>query len=133
MNKIEPRPLGRRGLTVSSLALGTVPLSGFGAATTYQDFEDVILGAYAKGIRYFDTAPMYGSTRSEHYLGHILRTHDLRSKVIISTKVGRLMRPKSKVSRQGDVLFGVSWIGGLPFIEHFDYSYDGIMHSFEDS
>ena len=39
MTTIESRPLARTGLTVSSLAFGTVPLSGFGVATTYQDFE----------------------------------------------------------------------------------------------
>jgi D-threo-aldose 1-dehydrogenase len=108
-------------------------LSGFGAATTYQDFEDVVLRAVEMGIRYIDTAPMYGSTRSEHFLGHILRTKELRSKVVISTKVGRLMRPRSKATASGEVIFGVSWTGGLPFVEYFDYSYEGIMRSFEDS
>lgn len=133
MNPIQTRPLAKSGLKVTSLSLGTVPLSGFGGASTYQDFEDVVLDAYANGIRYMDTAPMYGSTRSEHFLGHILRVKDLRKSVVVSTKAGRLMRPHSKVAASGSAVFGVTWEGGLPFVEHFDYSYDGIMRSFEDS
>jgi D-threo-aldose 1-dehydrogenase len=80
-----------------------------------------------------DTAPMYGSTRSEHFLGHVLRVKELRKSVVLSTKAGRLMRPHSRAKASGNVVFGVTWMGGLPFVEHFDYSYDGIMRSFEDS
>lgn len=133
MNKIPTRPLAKTGLNVTTLSLGTVPLSGFGAPSTYQDFEDVVLDAYANGIRYMDTAPMYGSTRSEHFLGHVLRVKELRKSVVVSTKVGRLMRPHSKAKASGHLVFGVTWIDGLPFVEQFDYSYDGIMRSFEDS
>jgi D-threo-aldose 1-dehydrogenase len=134
MNKIASRPLASTGLSVTSLSLGTVPLSGFGSATTFQDFEDVVLDAINHcGIRYIDTAPMYGSTRSEHFLGHLLRVKELRSSVVVSTKAGRLMRPRSSVKQAGDVVFGVSWLGELPFVEHFDYSYDGIMRSFQDT
>jgi len=133
MNSLQMRPLAKTGLNVTSLSLGTVPLSGFGAATTYQDYEDVVLDAYANGIRYIDTAPMYGSTRSEHFLGHVLRVKALRQSVVISTKVGRLMRPHSKAAASGNLVFGVTWTGGLPFVEEFDYSYAGIMRSFEDS
>jgi D-threo-aldose 1-dehydrogenase len=133
MNAIHTRPLASTGLAVTSLSLGTVPLSGFGSATSYQDFEDVVLEAIRCGIRYIDTAPMYGSTRAEHFLGHLLRVKELRSSIVLSTKAGRLMRPRSGVEHSGDVVFGVSWIGELPFVEHFDYSYDGIMRSFQDS
>ncbi len=133
MNKMPTRPLARTGLNVTTLSLGTVPLSGFGRSSTYQDFEDVVLDAYANGIRYIDTAPMYGSTRSEHFLGHVLRVHDLRSSVVVSTKVGRVLRPHSKAKASGHLVFGVTWLDGLNFVEHFDYSYDGVMRSFEDS
>ena len=75
MNKIPTRPLAKTGLNVTTLSLGTVPLSGFGGSSTYQDFQDVVLDAHANGIRYIDTAPMYGATRSEHFLGHVLRVH----------------------------------------------------------
>ena len=133
MNKLPTRPLAKTGLEVTTLSLGTVPLSGFGGSSTYQDFEDVVLDAYANGIRYIDTAPMYGSTRSEHFLGHVLRVKDLRKSVVVSTKVGRMMRPHSKAKALGHLVFGVTWLDGLPFVEHFDYTYDGVMRSFEDS
>jgi D-threo-aldose 1-dehydrogenase len=43
------------------------------------------------------------------------------------------MRPRNKAAAQGAALFDVGWIGGLPFVESFDYGYDGILRSFEDS
>lgn len=126
------REIRSTGASLSPLGLGTVPLSGFGHPTSYEEFEAVILAAYEAGIRYFDTAPMYGAGRSEHFLGHILRTKGLREKVTLSTKVGRLLKAGT-ASDDGGKLFGITWIDGMPFAEHYDYTYDGIMRSFEDS
>ncbi len=130
---MDQKEIRATGVKLSRLGLGTVPLAGLGVpAVDYATFEAVVLAAYNAGIRYFDTAPMYGMGRAEHFLGHALRTHDLIGKVTISTKVGRLLKPASKV-RAGEGLFGITWDGALPFVEQYDYSYDGIMRSFEDS
>jgi D-threo-aldose 1-dehydrogenase len=84
--------------------------------------------AWDVGVRYFDTAPFYGYGKSEHRLGHFLRQQP-RQAFVISTKVGRVFRAAhnpATFDRGG-------WIGGLPFEFTVDYSYDGIMRSFEDS
>ena len=86
------RRIGRRDLGVSLLGVGTAPF-GSAAAT---DTDDAIHGAFATlygaGLRYFDTAPFYGTGLAEHRLGACLRRIDRRS-VVVSSKVGRLLRP----------------------------------------
>jgi D-threo-aldose 1-dehydrogenase len=50
----------------------------------------------------------------------------------VSTKAGRLLKPAYGRSDPAPA-FGVGWIDSLPFHDVFDYSYDGILRSFEDS
>lgn len=118
--------------SASDLGLGTVPLAGFGAPCSNRTFEDVVLAAVQAGFGYLDTAPMYGSGRGEVTLGHIIRTHGLRNKITLSTKVGRLLRRKG--AGTDEQFYGVTeWHGGFPFDQVYDYSYDGVMRSVEDS
>jgi D-threo-aldose 1-dehydrogenase len=129
------RPLGRTGLSVTALGLGTAPLGGLYAPLPRSQAFDLLECAWEQGIRYFDTAPMYGLTRSEHLTGHALR--EKTEPFILSTKVGRLMT----TDRAGRRLppeppknpLDPGWYNGLPFREVFDYSYDGIMRSYDDS
>ncbi|KSV81863.1 aldo/keto reductase [Sinorhizobium sp. Sb3] len=114
------------------MGLGTVPISGFNADVPYDEFEATILAGYAAGIRYFDCAPMYGFGKSEHFLGHALRVNKLRDNVVVSTKVGRVLKPASRTKKL-DTVYGIEWIDPLPFLDTYDYTYDGIMRSFEDS
>lgn len=132
MVEMGKRRLGRTDVEVTRIGLGTVPLSGFGAATSYDVFEETVEAAFAAGIRHFDCAPMYGLGKSEHFLGHALRTLGLRDKVVLSTKVGRILRPASKVEKV-DSVYGIEWAESLPFRDVYDYTYDGIMRAFEDS
>jgi D-threo-aldose 1-dehydrogenase len=81
--------------------------------------------AWDAGLRYFDTAPWYGRGLSEHRFGRFLRDKN-RTEFTLSTKVGRVLRAK-------DGLDPAPWVGGLPFYVVFDYTYDGIMRSYEDS
>ena len=89
--------------------------------------EAAIQGALAEGIRYFDSAPFYGFGLSERRIGDCLRG---RSNVIVSTKVGRLLiaAPPSDTAsvREG-------FLSPMPFTSQFDYSYDGVMRSYEAS
>lgn len=126
------RRLGATKVEVTRLGLGTVPLSGFGEPANYERFESVVLDAFARGVRYFDSAPMYGLGVSEHFLGHVLRTHGLRDQVIVSTKVGRVLKPASR-AKKVETVYGIDWLNCLPFLDVYDYTYDGIMRSFEDS
>lgn len=81
--------------------------------------------ALESGITYFDTAPFYGFGLSERRVGEALRD---RPGTILSTKVGRLL---AKGAWQDPAEHG--WPAGLPFHHVYDYSYDGVMRSYEDS
>src|SRR5579875_932173 len=130
-----PRPVSRTNLTVTALGLGTAPLGGLYADVPLPQALDVLDCAWERGIRYFDTAPMYGLTRSEHLTGHVLR--EKSEPFVISTKVGRLMTN----ARAGRALppeppknpLDPGFHNALPFREIFDYSYDAIMRSYDDS
>ncbi len=114
----------------------TLPVFGFGSAHLGELYAKVdeavsqatLSAAWAVGVRYYDTAPWYGRGLSEHRIGGFLRTLP-RDDFKITTKVGRtLKRPADpKNFDRGP------WVGGLNFEVHFDYSYDGIMRSYEQA
>src|ERR1700721_2629956 len=88
--------------------------------------EGIVSAAWAAGVRYVDTAPFYGVGQAERAVGDATRDHP-RSEWVLSTKVGRLLKPNpSGVFTDGRT-------HPLPFDPVYDYSYDGIMRSFEDS
>jgi len=129
------RKVASTGLEVTALGIGSAPLGGLYADVPSAQALEMLNTAWDLGIRYFDTAPMYGLTRSEHLVGQVLREHD--GSHVLSTKVGRLMTTE----RAGRKLppeppknpLDPGWWNGLPFREVFDYSYDGVMRSFDDS
>ncbi|TXI03596.1 MAG: aldo/keto reductase [Rhizobium sp.] len=131
-NKYPRRRLGGSDVSVTSVGFGTVPLAGFKAKASYREFEEVVGAAYAGGVRYFDCAPMYGFGKAEYYLGHALRELGIRKDVVVSTKVGRILKAASRV-RKLETVYGIEWVDPLPFLDTYDYTYDGIMRSFEDS
>lgn len=125
--------LTSRNMTKTNLSL---PIFGFGSAHLGEMYslvdedtsQKTLAGAWNAGVRYFDTAPWYGRGLAEHRLGGFLRTKP-REKFIISTKVGRtLHRPRNLTTFKGE-----PWLGGLKFEVNFDYSYDGIMRSYEQA
>ncbi len=121
--------LGRSGLLVSRLALGGAPLGGQLLPADEATATAIVQRAYALGLRFFDTAPLYGTGRSERRLGSALR--DLpRGEVVLATKVGRLLRP---AAADGDAPAPVA--GGVAPAHRpvFDFSYDGVMRSVEES
>lgn len=130
--EMDSHKLGRSDVRITSLGLGTVPLAGFRTKASYRDFEAVIDAAFDGGIRHFDCAPMYGFGKAEYYLGHALRELGIRDDVVVSTKVGRLLRPASRTQPK-KTAYGIDWVDPLPFLDVYDYTYDGIMRSFEDS
>ncbi|RYY42765.1 MAG: aldo/keto reductase [Sphingomonadales bacterium] len=82
--------------------------------------------AWDAGIRYFDTAPHYGSGLSEHRLGAALRGRP-RDAFVLSTKVGKMLRPDP------DGPPNPPFQQPLPFRMTLDYGYDAAMRSVEDS
>ncbi len=134
------RKLGLRGPEVTVLGAGTAPLGGMFRAVPMDAGEAMLEAAWRRGIRYFDTAPMYGLGRAELMLGHVLRRHAERSSddmAVLGTKVGRVILRERPGRTVADKVpkneFDPGWIGAPPFEEVFDYSYDGIMRSFDDS
>src|SRR3954469_1329817 len=124
MEGLETRHVGRTPLRLTVLGLGTGTLGGHRIPVTRDDGEAVVRAAWSAGVRYFDTAPFYGFGRACRILGDALR--DLpRDEWVLSTKVGRLLPPEPN-------LIGRGGLGPpMPFEPVFDYSYGGVMRSFE--
>ena len=128
VSSLAVRPLGRTDVDVTGLGLGTAPLGENWDIIEEGEAGSVLEAAWDGGVRYFDTSPWYGKGQAEHRVGRALYRKP-RDQFVISSKVGRtLRRPlKSGPFERGD------WLGGLEFDAVFDYSYDGVMRSFEDS
>lgn len=127
MHTTDLKSLSRVDLRLTALGLGCAQMGGLYHATSAREVEDVFASAWAAGVRYFDTAPYYGYTRSEHRLGAQLADCP-RHEYVVSTKVGRLLRPDASMA-PGDG----GWANPYPFRPQYDYSYSGVMRSFEDS
>ena len=130
MNPFERIPIGDTGVTVTRLGLGSAPLGGNTAAeglyggAKFDQSQRIVDRAYKAGVRYFDTAPLYGWGRSEARLGMALGGRD-RESLTISTKAGRVLNPVSKEPRGPE---------NLPELEAvFDYTRDGIRRSLDES
>lgn len=113
---------------------------GFGGGTLGDPDEIIedaradatLRAAYDAGITYFDTAPWYGNTKSEHRVGRFLRNCP-RDTVTLSTKVGRVyFRPEDPQAFASSP-WAARWRGGLSFDLRFDYTAEGITRSYEDS
>ena len=84
---MEQRLLGRSGLRVSQLCLGTMTFGQAGWGCD-EDEAERIVGAYLdEGGNFFDCADVYAGGRSEEILGRLVASR--RSEVVITTKVGR--------------------------------------------
>ena len=128
MKATDKRPLGRMRLKVTVLGVGTATLGNLYAPVSDADAHDTLKTAFDSGVRFVDTAPFYGHGWSEHRVGEALRGYK-RDDIVLSTKIGRLLRPKNPAKGiDGGVFAAV-----LPFEPVFDYSYDGVMRSVEDS
>ena len=127
MNPSAQRKFGRVDLSVTAFAFGTAPIGNIFRPVPDEEARAMIETSWEAGVRYFDTAPMYGHGLAELRTGEGLRWKP-REAYVLSSKVGRLLRP----ARRADIDFA-PWADAAPFIMRFDYSYDGTMRAFEDS
>ena len=119
--------LGKGALQFSELGFGTAPVGGLYRPVSGDEAHATMTRAWDGGVRYFDTAPLYGLGQSETRLNRALAG---KSGFIVSSKVGRLLRP----TRAGEVRDGIGkWFDVPNRKEIFDYSYDGVMRSVEFS
>jgi len=121
------RKIGRTAIEVTTLGLGTATMGGNRVKITQETAQAIVRAAWAAGVRYVDTAPFYGLGFSERRVGDALRG-EARDGWVLSTKVGRKLRPRAASAKRAD-----GWMTEMPFEVEYDYTYDGIMRSFEDS
>ena len=114
-------------LNFTALGFGSAPLGNYLRPLSEMECDRTLSAAWDSGVRYFDTAPLYGLGLSEMRVGRLLAKRR-REDFIISTKVGRLLLPCEKEE-----------VNGIFFVETpqvrfvYDYSYDGVMRSHEES
>jgi len=108
-------------IALGRLGLGTAPIGGLYEAVEDETAHALVERAWALGLRYFDTAPLYGVGLAERRLGVGLRGKP-REEFAVSTKVGRLLRPGAS-----------AWHGAPDLVDYFDFSYDAALRSLEAS
>jgi D-threo-aldose 1-dehydrogenase len=113
---IETRRIGTTDIEVTKIGLG----GAFLGRASEAEATPVVDAAWDGGVRYFDTAPLYGMGSSERRDGAALSPRP-RDEFVLSTKIGRLLVP-------GD---GDSDSNALKV--QYDYSAEGVRTSFEAS
>ena len=121
------RKFGRVDLQVTAFAFGTAPIGNFLKPISESESQAMIETAWDAGVRFYDTAPMYGHGLAELRTGHYLRWKP-RDEYVLASKVGRLLRPAKR-----ETIDFAPWSNAGAFTMEFDYSYDGTMRAFEDS
>lgn len=120
--------VGNTSLLVSEIGFGGASIGNLYQAYSEEEAKLTVTAAIDSGICYFDTAPEYGHGLSERRLGDVLRPYP-KSDYVLSTKVGDFLYAHHDVLPVETKWF----VKPLPFHLKFDYSYDGVMRSFEDS
>lgn len=122
LNERSPRPV-----MLTRMGFGSAPLGNLYRRIEEEDAQAALQGAFDAGIRYFDTAPQYGLGLAEQRLAFAIERFS-RQSIRLSTKVGRVLVdcPEQEVTPESFV--------DVPDrkIVH-DYTYDGVMRSFEAS
>jgi D-threo-aldose 1-dehydrogenase len=122
------RKIGETSLVLPVFGFGSAHLGELYSKVDEADSQATLQAAWNEGVRYFDTAPWYGRGLAEHRVGGFLRTKP-HGDFKVTTKVGRtLHRPDDPTNFDRG-----PWVGGLNFEVNFDYSYDGIMRSYEQA
>lgn len=128
--QLPTRPLGRTGLDVTVLGYGASGLGNLGYARPAEDAAQAVDAAWNAGIRLFDTAPHYGLGLSERRLGEALRTRP-REQYLLSTKVGRLLRPNPAPTGSDLPSGGFDVPDDLTRV--WDFSADGVARCLQES
>jgi D-threo-aldose 1-dehydrogenase len=121
------RSIGATRLRVTELGFGAASLGNLYHSMSDGDARDTAVAAIEAGIAYFDTAPYYGFGLSERRVGDALRGH---GGIVLSTKVGRLLKADSRVHGDAE---RHGFRSPMPFQPEYDYSFEGVMSSWEAS
>ncbi|MCE2521641.1 MAG: aldo/keto reductase [Rhodobacteraceae bacterium] len=120
--------LGNGGLSFTELGVGTAPLGNLYRAISDETAHSMLDLAWDSGLRYFDTAPLYGFGLAETRLNRLLRGKP-RNSLTLSTKIGRILHATAPETRDG---IG-KWFEVPSRQEIYDYTYDGVLRSLEFS
>jgi len=115
-DRLDKTALGRTGLEVRRLAMGTAPLATIFWGNDADTAVRTAARALERGVAFFDTAPFYGLGEAEQRLGRALAAAG-GERPVIATKAGRLL------TREPDGSVDV----------HFDFGYDAARRSLESS
>jgi len=113
-------------MEVSRLGLGCAALGNLYEAVSDDDSWATVHAAFDAGVRWFDTAPLYGHGLSESRLGRALASLP-RDEVVLCTKVGRVLQPAGP-GRPETIFRDVPSVDPV-----FDFSRDGVLRSIDDS
>ena len=130
MNPATTRPLNNRTskpVPCTAMGFGGAPLGNLYRSITEEEAQATLQAAYDGGVRFFDTAPQYGLGRSEGRFGEALKRFG-RESIQLSTKIGRLL-----VDCEPDEVTPEAFIDVPQKRIVFDYTYDGVMNSYEAS
>ena len=117
---MEYRRMGRTGLKVSELCLGTMT---FGHSADEEESRKMVDLAIDSGINFFDTANSYADSRSEQYLGNILKGR--RRDQVIATK---FFNPKSHHNLYAErILLHPGGIACVLYIFFFNHLHSGFV------
>ena len=119
--------IGLHGLEVTRLGLGGTTFGNMYSALDDQEGLDVIDASYMAGVRYFDTAPLYGYGMSETKMGPGLGRYN-RDEIAISSKVGYVLKER----QEGDDYVDL-FVDAPKLTSYFDYSRDAVLRSIEGS
>jgi D-threo-aldose 1-dehydrogenase len=117
-------------LVLPRVGFGGANLGNLYAPMTDDDADAVLQAAWDGGVRYFDTAPHYGLGLAERRLGRFLAGRP-RAEYVVSTKVGRLLRPSPGTADRLDManLYAVP----AAYERVWDPSPAGVRRSLEES
>jgi len=129
MKGLERKTLGKSGIEVTRVGLGCASLGGMYGDIPEEQAYEVVRRALSLGINVIDTAPLYGYGKSEIRIGRAVQGRN-RSDFVLATKVGRLLVLKDE---GGDTSQDANWGTDSPLRPKFDFSYDAVMRSVEES
>ena len=130
MKPTDTQPLNNRThrpVPLTSMGFGGAPLGNLYRKISEEEAQATLQAAYDAGIRFFDTAPQYGLGRSEGRFGEAINRFG-RENIQLSTKIGRLLMDCEPEEVTPEAFIDVPQKRIV-----FDYTYDGVMRSYEAS
>ena len=117
----------KQPVELTKMGFGGAPLGNLYQKVDEEDAIATLIKAYELGIRYFDTAPQYGLGISEQRFGKAISVFG-RENIQLSTKIGRILE-----DCEPDQVTPEAFVDVPQKRIRFDYTYDGVMRSYEDS